>query len=155
MVHVACAGGGAHGAVGAIGMAPQRHGTAGAGRDRVNDGGDVLEVPLDRIDVAVTARPEPSTVHAERREVVSEHLDERVEGGVIGDGAVDHDQSGTASLHPHGEGCPVAGADMEPVRVSFGDGGVAHRIVSCAVVRRLISAANTETARANAPGCSA
>jgi hypothetical protein len=136
-------------------VAPQRHRTAGAGRDRVDDGGDVVEVPLDRIDVTVAARPETSTVHGERREVVSEHHDERVEGGVIGDGAVNHDKSGTASVDPHNEGCSVAGADVEPARFSSGESGVAHRIVSCAVVGRLISAANTETARANAPGCSA
>ena len=47
VVHVVGAGGGAHGAVGAVRVAPQGDGSASAGGDGVDDGGDVFEVAFD------------------------------------------------------------------------------------------------------------
>ena len=49
VVHVAGAGGGTHGAVGAVGVTPQGDGCAAAVGDGFDDGGDVVEVPLDRV----------------------------------------------------------------------------------------------------------
>ena len=66
VVDVAGQGGAAHGAVGAVGVAPQGDGPAGAGGDGVDDGGDVVEVAFDRVVGGVAAGAEPSAVHGSR-----------------------------------------------------------------------------------------
>ena len=110
--------GATHGAVGTVGVAPQRDRPAGAGGDGVDDGGDVVEVPFDRVAGGVAAGAETSAIHGERGEVVAEDVDERVERGVVGDRAVDHDERRSGALDPYGDRCPVGRSNVEPGRAS-------------------------------------
>ena len=152
-------GGAAHGAVGAVGVAPQGDGSAGAGGDGVDDGGDVVEVAFDRVVGGVAAGAEPSAVHGVGGEVVAEHGDERFEGGVVGDRAVDHHQGRAGPVDPHRDRGAVGRADVEPVGCQLGDAVGAHRWsfrqAEGIGARRSSSAANTVTAWAKASGCSA
>ncbi len=59
VVDVVRAGGAAHRAVGAVGVAPQRDRSASARGDGVDDRGDVLELPLDGVGAASPLAPKP------------------------------------------------------------------------------------------------
>ena len=114
MVDVGGQGGAAHRAICSVGMAPQGDRTSCSFGDRVDHGGDVREVPLDGVAEGVATGAEASAIHRERREVVAEHGDERFEGGVVGDRAVDHHERRSVALHPNGDRGPVGRADVEP-----------------------------------------
>ena len=159
VVDVAGQSGAAHGAVGAVGVAPQGDRATGAGGDGVDDGGDVVEVALDGVGRGVAAGAEAAAVHGEGGQVVAQHGDERVEGGVVGDGAVHQHDGRTVAVDPHGERGAVGRADVEPVGCQLGDAVAGHRWsfrhAEGIGARRSSSAANTDTALAKSSGCSA
>jgi len=62
-VDVGAEGGAAHGRVASVAVAPQGHRAAGAGRDGLDDGGDVFELALDRVSGHVAAGAGASAIH--------------------------------------------------------------------------------------------
>ena len=89
--------------VGPVGVAPQGDPLAGAGRYRVDDGGDVFEFPFDRVGGAVAAGPETPSIHGERGQIGAQFGDQRGEMGVVDEGAVDQHQRGPVTLDPDRE----------------------------------------------------
>lgn len=69
----------AHRATGAKGVAEQRDRAASDRGDVVDDGGDVVELALERVGLRVAARAEPSPVHRERRHRRPQFADEGIE----------------------------------------------------------------------------
>ena len=71
VVDVGGAGGTTHRAVGPVGVAEHGDGPAGAPGDGVDDGGDVLEVALDRVVGSVAAGAEAAAIHRVSGETVA------------------------------------------------------------------------------------
>ena len=113
MVDVARQGGAAHGAAGPVGVAPERDRPAGAGRDGLDHGGDILELPLDGVASGVAAGAEPSAVHREGGHAGAQRLDQRVECGVVAQRTVHQDERRPIAVDPYGERCPVGRSNVE------------------------------------------
>ena len=119
-------GGAAHGAAGPAGVPPQRSRPARAVGDGRHHCGDVLELPLDGVTGGDAAGAEPSAVHREAGDAASQLVDQRVEGGVVGQRPVHQDERRAVAVGPDGDRCPIGGPDVEPVCSDLGSRPSAH-----------------------------
>jgi len=112
-------GGAAHGAIRAVGMAPERHWLAGAIPDRVHDCRHVLELPLDGVARGVAARAKASAVHREGGHAVPEFRHQRVEPGVVAQRAMHEDERRPFAGDPDGDRGPIRRSDIDATRLAL------------------------------------
>ena len=119
-------GGGAHDAIGTVRVAPQRDWAAGAGRDGIHDGSDVLELPLDRVVRGVTARATTSAIDGERGHGVAQLAHQHAVAGVVTQRTVYQYERRPTAVDPHCDGRPIDRMHVETGRSVSGSPLAVH-----------------------------
>jgi hypothetical protein len=99
-------------------MTPQCDCAAGAIRDGVDCGRDILELALDRVPRRVTALAKAAAIHGEGRHSVSQLVHQGAGGRVVLQRAVDHDERRPIALDPDSERGPSADFTSKRVAVA-------------------------------------
>ena len=96
----------------AVGMTDHIDARPRLGRQRVGDGRDVLELPLDRVRQRVARSAATAAVDGVDREPLGEHRPDHPERGVVGGGAVDEDDRRPRTAREDGDRRAVARLDQ-------------------------------------------